>query len=117
MALPKLCRAFNMKINCSSDIYRLLPCKELCLICNEKNEYKMFSAYSKELLQILTSKRCIEWPKLYFLLLVKAEHSAMKIKLIFQKSGNLQYNNTLVSCMHVEVGFTVQREWNLRKYF
>ena len=44
----------------------------------------MFSAYSKELLQILTSKRCIEWPKLYFLLLVKAEHSAMKIKLIFQ---------------------------------
>ena len=44
----------------------------------------MFSACRKELLQILTSKRCIEWPKLYFLLLVKAEHSAMKIKLIFQ---------------------------------
>ena len=83
MALPKLYRAFNMKINCSSDI-DFCHAKSFAWFVMRKMNKKCFLLVGKNFLQILTSKRCIEWPKLYFLLLVKGEHLAMKIKLIFQ---------------------------------
>ena len=63
MALPKLYRAFNMKINCSSDI-DFCHAKSFAWFVMRKMNKKCFLLL---LLQILTSKRCIEWPKLYFL--------------------------------------------------
>ena len=109
MALPKLYRAFNMKINCSSDI-DFCHAKSFAWFVMRKMNKKCFLLL---LLQILTSKWCIEWPKVLhmwfarFLLAFESRDLSQADKSIIRVSS---FPNWVMSS---GTSFSVSQAWGL----